>query len=92
MASNYSLSALPTSVFVAENVAAAASQFCRQRELVVSRFDPLTATSDSSGREKAFWCRRAASAALPLVRLGHFCVAENVSGAFYTAFYTGEGF
>jgi hypothetical protein len=33
----------------------------------------------------------AASAALPLVRLGHFFVAENVSGAFYTAFYTGEG-
>jgi hypothetical protein len=30
----------------------------------------------------------AASAALPLVRLGHFFVAENVSGAFYTALYT----
>jgi hypothetical protein len=40
VASNYSLSALPTGVFVAQKRKAAASQFCRQRELVVSRFDP----------------------------------------------------
>jgi hypothetical protein len=43
MASNSSHSAIPTSVFIAENVAGSASQFCRQRELVVSLFDPLTA-------------------------------------------------
>jgi len=60
--------------------------------VVVSRFDPLTATPTPQDEKKLSGVDVAASAALPLVRLGHFFVAENVSGAFYTAFYTGEGF
>jgi len=60
--------------------------------VVVSRFDPLTATPTPQDEKKLSGADMAASAALPLVRLGHFFVAEKVSGAFYTAFYTGEGF
>ena len=76
MASNYSLSALPLAFLSPTRTG--------------SRFDPLTATPTPQDEKKLSGVDVAASAALPLVRLGHF--AEDLSGVFYTDFYTGEGF